>query len=428
MNRTKLVLSAGILLAATFLSSCGEIDANFCGEARSEYSASNEFCSDEGEVYPRCDGKIYNTLDSFCYKNVLYEKCGGEPVDLSVSFCYNNELYAKCNGKIFNPVDSSCNNMGYLESNSNRCPPDSSYGQKYNPLVKFCYYDNDSQTHELYDLCNGIIYDPKIQFCGEYENLVYAKCKNSVGKYDTYNTLNMECLGGRLYGICDRINYGPCAYEHNLRCKNRNKAEPVKPNYGMKCDSTTGKIFGEVDHNGFVYETVQIGEQVWMARDLNNRYDWASAMGLPQRECNDNEYHTVECGTTITGNPIFCERPRYPECEEITEFSERRGLCPDGWRIPNNDEWQKLVDYAGGDSRAGKELKSARSGGTDNYGFGAELSAANEDVWWWSSEASESPTERSKAYAYVISTNDRIEKETKERGAYGFSVRCLRNN
>jgi hypothetical protein len=52
--------------------------------------------------------------------------------------------------------------------------------------------------------------------------------------------------------------------------------------------------------------------------------------------------------------------------------------APQGWHLPSNDEWQTLVDFAGGEDIAGKKLK-AKSGwnddegesgnGTDEYGF-----------------------------------------------------------
>ncbi|MDR1829431.1 MAG: hypothetical protein LBQ76_01530 [Candidatus Fibromonas sp.] len=419
MNRIKFgqfILLAAIFMATVF-TSCGEIGANFCGESRSEYRNSEEFCF-EDEVYEKCEGKIYNALDSFCYKNVLYEKCGGKQVNLLDSFCYKNELYEKCDGKIFNPLDGFCY-RGELRTHK-RCP-DNSYGVKYDSLKAFC----DTTDGKVYDLCDNERYTPSVQFCNE--DRIYPKCKNTVGKYDIYNPLEMGCFGGILYDNCDKTNSGPCSYENSLKCKNKKDKEIAEPYPGMKCDAD-GKIFGKITHNSITYNTVQIGEQVWMAENLsdygNSKYNWAKAMNL-RSECNINEYYTTTC-TGSLGQDIPCEKPRYPECEQISAPSERRGLCPAGWRIPNTDEWQKLIDYAGGVSVAGNVLKAASGwgdiNGTDNYGFNAKpLDAEGAD--WWTSEGP-----KNTATSYSISNAGSIRQNTREKEIYSLSVRCLQNN
>ena len=51
-----------------------------------------------------------------------------------------------------------------------------------------------------------------------------------------------------------------------------------------------------------------------------------------------------------------------------------QGICPNGWHVPSNDEWQELFDFVGGSSVAGDFLKtdSLWSGAfNDSYGFSA---------------------------------------------------------
>lgn len=61
-------------------------------------------------------------------------------------------------------------------------------------------------------------------------------------------------------------------------------------------------------------------------------------------------------------------------------WAAAKTACPSGWHLPTREEWQSLVDSAGGDAVAGKKLKAGsgwndywgRSGnGTDEYGFSA---------------------------------------------------------
>ncbi len=61
-----------------------------------------------------------------------------------------------------------------------------------------------------------------------------------------------------------------------------------------------------------------------------------------------------------------------------TPNSPHRGICPEGWHVPTNEEYSTLYTYIGGSSTAGSLLKSTsgwndyngKSGnGTDKYGF-----------------------------------------------------------
>ena len=56
-----------------------------------------------------------------------------------------------------------------------------------------------------------------------------------------------------------------------------------------------------------------------------------------------------------------------------------RGICPCGWHLPSDAEWQQLVEALGGAAVAGGKLKargtanwaSPNAGATDESGFGA---------------------------------------------------------
>jgi len=108
--------------------------------------------------------------------------------------------------------------------------------------------------------------------------------------------------------------------------------------------------------DGRVYKTVKIGKQVWMAENL--------------------AYYCAENCTIVKEKPTYVKK-----YGRLYDWDTAMKSCPDGWHLPNNEEWLELVNFAGGYEIAGEKLKATRgwnvnfkngkSSGTDEYGFAA---------------------------------------------------------
>jgi uncharacterized protein (TIGR02145 family) len=103
------------------------------------------------------------------------------------------------------------------------------------------------------------------------------------------------------------------------------------------------------------YKTVKIGEQVWMAENLNYYVSGS--------RCYDNKSTNCE----IYGR--------------LYSWETAMTICPVGWHLPSETEWDKLITAINGKNEAGKTLKT-RNGwrdykkgifgnGEDTYGFSA---------------------------------------------------------
>jgi uncharacterized protein (TIGR02145 family) len=188
------------------------------------------------------------------------------------------------------------------------------------------------------------------------------------------------------------------------------------------------------------YKTVVIGTQTWMAENLNYAVEGSKCYG---------EGGGVEMGwddenkTPITGELSNAEVQSF--CDKygrLYDWPTAMTVCPSGWHLPSYDDWEVLLDYAGGPGKAGTKLR-AKSGwytggnNTDEYGFsalpgGAHFKGRFQGVYffggWWS--ASEGEDNSDYAYHLGIESDDeyvfwgRDESESKSNF---FSVRCVKD-
>ena len=124
-------------------------------------------------------------------------------------------------------------------------------------------------------------------------------------------------------------------------------ATPCKTETEDNCE------YGELvdDRDGQTYKTVKIGDQVWMAENLN-----------------------------YEGGDSYCYNDSAEYCEEygrLYTWVSARDACPTGWHLPTREDLDTLLSTVGGDSLAGNALKSFagwnraedEGNGVDSYGF-----------------------------------------------------------
>jgi len=136
------------------------------------------------------------------------------------------------------------------------------------------------------------------------------------------------------------------------------------------------------DRDNKVYNWVKIGEQVWMAKNLNY-----CATGIRCRCYNSNTDYCSRYGMyyqweTAMANSFSSDT--YP--------SGVRGVCPSGWHLPSKVEWEALITAVGGSSTAYSNLISSEgfaaqlgSYGTSGSNGSVSFGRAGEDglgCWW----------------------------------------------
>ena len=202
--------------------------------------------------------------------------------------------------------------------------------------------------------------------------------------------------------------------------------------------------------DGKVYKTVKIGEQTWMAENLNfdpglggsgdAKYEWSW--------CYDNEPKNCDvAGRLYTWAAAIDSAKLANDADEpqicgmgkgsfgCTFWTAVQGICPDGWHLPSTREWGDLKDAVGG--LPGKNLKSQTGwyndgGGTNVTGFSAIPAGwcrkgvfGNDGIiaYFWGAYGS---YDDEAEYMELFSHPDSWEVYYLEKD-HGFSVRCIKD-
>jgi uncharacterized protein (TIGR02145 family) len=196
------------------------------------------------------------------------------------------------------------------------------------------------------------------------------------------------------------------------------------------------------DIEGNAYAVIQIGKQSWMAENLLTRtlsdgtpiarvegYDeWASLTTPAYCWYNNDSANMENFGALYNYYTI-----------------ETGKLCPDGWRVPTDEDWIELESFLGGASLAGGAMKesgtehwktpntlatnesgfTALPGGYRSYNGTFNLQRINA-YWWSSSEKNWYGASGRVVFRNLQYKNQELFRHVAEK-TNGFSVRCVKN-
>ncbi|MGF1554624.1 FISUMP domain-containing protein [Paucihalobacter sp.] len=202
--------------------------------------------------------------------------------------------------------------------------------------------------------------------------------------------------------------------------------------------------------DGTIYQTVTIGDQVWMAENL--KYlpivvgpDMGS-LTTPYSYVNDFFGSDVNNAKGTENFNIYGVLYNYPAAmngalSSIENPSGIQGICPDGWHLPSNAEWQELVNFIGGEANADLLIKTdtnkwafPNENATNEFGFSAlpggsfsnsgnNFSSVGLEGYWWTSQE----FEEENALLFRLSDENIVVIGFSISKASGFSVRCVKD-
>ncbi len=208
------------------------------------------------------------------------------------------------------------------------------------------------------------------------------------------------------------------------------------------------------DIDGNSYNTVLIGNQLWLAENLRTTHyadgtpinkvsdsaSWANLTPGDKAYCwynNDSIANAETYGALYTWAAAM-----NGSSSSNSNPSGVQGICPDGWHLPSDEEWNELESALGGGGNVGSKLADSanlwQDGALENHfefgtsGFTALPGGSRSDngysslgitcTWWSSHEASSS-----NAYIRWLWTGETYLGNNDNNKAYGTGVRCVRD-
>jgi len=152
--------------------------------------------------------------------------------------------------------------------------------------------------------------------------------------------------------------------------------DPTAFNYNPNSIYENGScIFSYIDIDGNSYETVVIGNQIWMTENLKvTHYNNGDPIqtGFTGEEWGNLDETETGAFAIYNNDPAIWET--YGNHYNWYAVDDERGICPEGWHVSSSEESNVLLSFLGGENIAGGKLKEA---GLDHWIYPNE-GASNE--------------------------------------------------
>jgi uncharacterized protein (TIGR02145 family) len=194
------------------------------------------------------------------------------------------------------------------------------------------------------------------------------------------------------------------------------------------------------DIDGNVYNTVTIGTQTWLKENLNVQH-YNNGDPIPQVTDKATWANLSNGAYCYYYNDSITYANLYGKLYNFYAIADSRKVCPTGWSIPTQAEWETLQTYLGGENVAGGKMKeigtthwlSPNTGATNSSGFtglpGGFRRSSGSFGWvdstanWWSL----TPVT---CYIWMdrLWYNSTAVEYYGQAMESGYSVRCFKNN
>jgi uncharacterized protein (TIGR02145 family) len=194
-----------------------------------------------------------------------------------------------------------------------------------------------------------------------------------------------------------------------------------------------------IDFDGNVYDTVTIGTQVWMKQNLKVTH-FNNGTTIPN-VTDSTSWANLTSGARCYYNNDSATNDSVYGALYNWYVAQDPNICPIGWHVSSNAEWQAAESYLGGNSIAGGKMKEAGTlhwaspniGATNSSGFtglpggmrnpSSVFSTNKENGFWWTATSYNASMVWTTYLWYQFAGVDHNPTPKK----YGLSIRCIKD-
>lgn len=168
-------------------------------------------------------------------------------------------------------------------------------------------------------------------------------------------------------GSLDPIVLNPSKGEYIVQVKDANGCiRTDKITVSADNQVADGSVVGNIkDVDGNTYPTVKIGTQVWAQKNLNVSH-YRNGDPIPEVR-NPDKWMALRTGAWCYYENNSANGSSRGKLYNWYAVTDPRGLVPEGYHVPDFDEWEALIDYWGGFEVAGPKLKSTQNWPNSNF-------------------------------------------------------------
>ena len=187
------------------------------------------------------------------------------------------------------------------------------------------------------------------------------------------------------------------------------------------------------DVDGNVYKTVVLGKQEWMKDNLKVT-KFTNGQPIPYIQ------DSIVWNAWNKGAFVYYKNDtKHGVLYNWMVVNDTRGVCPIGWHVPSNVEWDTLAKFLGGEEVAGGKMKARLHWEAPNtsatnvsefhalpkgmYGVNGSFNNIGRNAYWWSSNENDELS----AWGREVGFNESGLFAGHGNKHDGLSIRCLKD-
>jgi len=184
------------------------------------------------------------------------------------------------------------------------------------------------------------------------------------------------------------------------------------------------------DYDGNVYKTVKIGTRVWMTENLKVTH-YRNGEPIPNIK-EPKQWDILTSGAYCDLNDNPANTKAFGLLYNWYTAGDVRNICPTGWHVPSDLEWNELTTFLSGEKGPGGVLPGSAAINQSLFRFLPEGFRGYDGEFtgigyggggWWSATTGTAET----AFYRNVNYNTASRQHMEGRKSFGYHIRCIKD-